>query len=295
MAFNDLATVRRGLGKMLNIHTQVTTSGAGTTTTLVATALSDYFPAAADVKGRYAHRQTTSEWRRITAYNTSTFTATLNRAMGTTIAGSTVIDLYAIWDPSMLDRAIEQACDEVYPDLMNTLVDESLTTVARQYEYTVPTAIRDLHREWGAKVWVKEVTTIATFPYAEILDWEVRDNEGVRKLVIPVDEYMPAGRTIRLRGYAPLAFPASDAATFPLTSEQIRLLQYKAASILFLGDANENSQDRAFNREQSAVFEAKYQKAVTQIGTLTESGRTRRASGGSNPRRGDIAEYATPS
>lgn len=294
MATNELREVRRSLGKLLRIHTQVTTTSAGNAgkTTFVATGLSDYFPAAADIIGLYAHNQVAGEWRRVTAYNTTTFTATVNRAFTAQVNSSVVIDLYAVWDVTRLDQALGEACSETYPDLMNTLIDESLTTIAETYEYTQPAAILDLHREWGAKVWYKTASSIATFPYEEVHGWSVRDDEGVRKIVIP--GILPASRTIRLRGFAPYTVPSTDTATFPLTDHQIRMLLYKAAAILYLGESNENAQDRNFTREQAQLFEAKYQHAAVTIPTLLDPGTIRSPGADARRRSGDIAEYADP-
>lgn len=229
-----LGAFRRRVGRMIRILTTATTTSGGAAT-FVAETLLDHFPNDNDLNGLFVYDVDAENWRLVIDWIASTFTGTVNRNFDDAISAE-AIEIYRSFDPDEIDDAITDALVEVYSYIATIVVDTSLSGVANQHEYTIPSSIRDLERMRGGIVEYEMVTTQTTYPYQKILGWTTRDVRtvsGNNTLLIPPQEEVPDGRTIRLIGLGEISLPANDAASFALENDQLRLLAWKVAEILY--------------------------------------------------------------
>lgn len=289
----DLATLRRALGTLIRSRIQVTTSGAGSTTEIVAAKLDDYITRPQLAQQYYAHIKAQGEWRRVTDYSDASFTATVNRAYTNTVGSGTVVDFYRYFNPDELDRALQDAGVECYPYLFDHVVDESLTTAETTWEYTIPSTIVDLRREWGGKVLWEWDTANATHPYRPVNTWRVRTDGLTRTLVIE-HETLPTNRTIRLEGIGYVDVPTADDDTINLSEEQVKLLLFKAAEILYRTSPSTGPQDRAFSEAQAQLWERKYMEHRDIWGDSFSPGNLYSAAMADTALEYDLARWADP-
>ena len=213
----------------------------------------------------------TSEWRRITDYNTSTFTATVNRAYSGTVDSADEVDIFASFNPDQLKRALNAARDEAYPYIAQKIVDESLTTGSGvdRFTYTIPSTIRDLNPLSGGKVSVEWNETYTSYPYMPITKWDVRENGETRTLQIMQD--IPISRTLRLEGIGLLTELSDEDDTVPLFGDSLRLYLYKAAEIMWRSAPSLGNTDRAFYEAQEARFRGLFDAHKDQYGVMVDS------------------------
>ena len=194
------AAFRRRLGRLLHVMRTATTSATGTTTSFTAISLTDVYGANNSLNGVSAYDTAASEWRRVTVWLGTTGVATVNRAYTNSQANGRSLEIYEQFTPDDLDDALRMALVEAYEYLPSPTVDTSLTVVANQYEYTVPTTVRDLERSRGGRVQWQQNTAVSTFPYVDYDHWEIRLSGVTKTLIIP---YISGsvGRIIRLIGW----------------------------------------------------------------------------------------------
>lgn len=248
---------------------QVTTSanGAADGTTLIADELVDYAHGENSLQRALVTRVNTGgdiEIRRISEWTVSTATLTVSRAFSEQVSSGEAIDIYRKFAPAEIDNALRVALTEVYPDIAQLVVDETLVTVADQYEYALPAAIFDLDRSFGGRVLIEIDPDVATFPYEEVLNWSIRQSGETKTLLLP--SFVKAGLTIRLIGLAPLTFPATEATTLPAPNTTLDLLSYKVLSLLYRRGIQTAGEDREFLLTFSDRYEQLYQTYVSRWG-----------------------------
>ena len=175
----------------------------------------------------------------------------LRGARGTTAAthasGATVLIKPLFLDSEYLD-ALNAALDYAYPALYQRVIDESLTSVAATYEYTVPN-LNAAPIPYLTKVYVKETGDDV---FREKRDWTVLRG-ATPKIVFRRDE--PAG-TIRLDGFGPFPSLSTTASTlsaqFPSNAESY-LEAFVSQWLLTSGEARRVRVDTGVqdNREQA--------------------------------------------
>lgn len=259
------AQFRARLGRLLQVYRSSTLSSSGTTTTFICLPLTDYYPANDSLNGASVYDTAASEWRRVTDWVAATGTATVNRAYSNSQASARTIEIYEQFTPDDLDDALRQALTEAYPYVATRVVDTSLTGVSGQYEYTVPTTIRDLERMRGGRVQWQVNTAIATFPYADASHWEVRTSGTTQTLVLP-DANAMAGRTIRLIGWGIPTYPSTDATSITLEEDVLQLLAYKAAEIAWRTGPRATGRDAEFAGLMSNSFATRFKERQDQWG-----------------------------
>lgn len=122
-----LTNLRDGVDKLIGDYRVLTTTSAGSTTALVATAAINYWPADyindwwAEVTGTSAN----GEIRQISDYDGVTITP---RSAFSTIPGVANTIKVKRYDPLERDYALADACREIYPDLHLVKVDDTLVT-----------------------------------------------------------------------------------------------------------------------------------------------------------------------
>lgn len=260
------AAFRLRIGRLLRIVTEVTTSADGEVggSQVVAIELTDHFLSSGDLEGqRIWVASDGGEARRIAVYEPTSGETKLTRPFSTNpIVASTDIIVYMDFTPDDIDRALEQALSEVYPYLAQVLVDESLTTIAGQHEYTIPATILDLEPMLGGRVLVEDNTGVSTWPYAAVPNWSTRRTVATAgstyTLLIP-PHIIPNSRTLRLIGLGELANPATDAALIPLESQQLVLLSYKVVEVLFRNAPVSGSQDKTFAEGMEGKYRGLYE------------------------------------
>lgn len=270
------AQFRARLGRMLTIYRTAVLDGSGSTTTFTCTPLTDVYDADSSLNGASIYDTAASEWRRVTAWVGTTGVGTVNRAFTNSQAAARTIEVYEQFTPQDLDDALRQACTESYPYITGRVVDTSLTVVANQFEYTLPSTILDLDRMRGGHVMYQINTAISTFPYAEFEHWSVRTSSGTsgptRTILIP-DIYGKAGFTIRLIGWGVTSFPSTDATNIPLDEDSLQLLAYKAAEIVWRTGPRLTGRDAAFAKEQSESFRNLFNEMKDSWGSKMEPNR----------------------
>ena len=269
-----LKQLRQDLAYLNNLVLPITTSSVGTTTTFICDALSDTITEEDELTGRFAMiypTSSTSAWRRITDYDTSTFTATVNRAYAALVGNSAEVDVFASFTPDEFKRALNIAREECYPYIAQKLVDESLTTGSgvNRFTYTVPSTIRDLSPLSGGKVSVQYNETYTSYPYMPITKWEVREANETRTLQLFQD--VPVNRTLRLEGIGLLDELSDEDDTVPLFGDTIKLFLYKAAEVLWRSAPSLGNTDRGFYESQEQRFRGLYEQHKNQYGVLVES------------------------
>lgn len=287
------AAFRRRIGNMLGIltATTATSNGAADFTTVVSTNLLDNFPNDEDATGAVIYRVLDATWRRIASWTAgNTATATMSRAFATPlVASAEAIELYTNFTPDVIDNALKLALTECYPYIAAEVVDTSLSIVANQFEYTIPTTIRDLNQTNGATVEFQINTSITTFPYQRLSNWKVRTAAGAHTLVLPIP-LPPIGRTLRLCGLGILSYPATDTTSIPLLEDNLQLVAYKTAEILYR-QTNAASPDDTFNQTQAAMYNKLFEDFKDRFGTIVPSGVFNNSSDQLTYRYGDLAEF----
>lgn len=277
------AVFRRRIGRLLRILVRTTASG-GSANTFIAESLLDFFPADDDLDGFNIYDVGESNWRRIEGWDASVFTGTVSRDFTNDITNNDVLEIYSTFNPDEIDDALEDALDEVYPYIAQTIEDTSLSGGTSTYEFTIPSTIRDLSRMYGGSASYQINTNQATYPYQSLIGWTVRDNRGAGgnyTLVVPPGEQVPTDRTIRLVGLAPVGYPATDAASIILESDTLRLLSWKVAEILWRDYAPQaDGRDLAHANQRSQTYAGLYERAKDQMGQVLDPSNIRDVSFG---------------
>lgn len=249
------AAFRRRLGRLLRILNTGTTTSDGTTLSFVALTLTDFFPSDDNLKGAFVYDVTGAEWRVVREWVGDTGTAVVNRAYTAPQLTGRALEVYSQFSPQELDESLQQALVEAYPYITTRVMDTSLTVIANQYNYAVPSTIRDLERMRGGRVQWQQNTAIATFPYADFEHWEVLESGSTKTLVIPGISGK-TNRTIRLIGWGIQSYPATDAVSIDLEDDSLQLLAYKAAEIIWRAGPNLSGKDAQFAAGMSGIYRA---------------------------------------
>ncbi len=267
------AVFRRRVGRLIRIVTQATASG-GSADTFVAESLLDHFPADDDLTGMFVYDVGESNWRRVSDWAASTFTGTVNRDFDNNIANDDLLEIYSTFSPDEIDDALGDALEEVYPYIAETVIDTSLSGSTSVYEHTIPATIRDLSRMYGGSAAYQIDTNQATYPYQSLIGWTVRDDRsggGSYTLVVPPGEQVPADRTIRLVGMAPVSNPSTDASSITLESDTLRLLSWKVAEILWRDYAPQaDGRDLAHANQRAQTYAGLYDSAKDRMGQVLD-------------------------
>ncbi len=257
------AAFRRRVGRLLGILTTATLSGAGDTNTGIAVSLTDKFASTNALVGATAYDTAASEARRITTYNPSTGEYDVNRVYTNAQAAARTVEIYTRFTVQELDDALQQALEEAYPYIVTPVVDTSLTGIANQYEYTVPSTIRDLERMYGGRVQWESNTAISTFPYVDALHWEVRTSGETRTLILPE---IYTDRTIRLVGWGIPSFPSTDATSIAIPSDTLQLLAYKVGEVAWRTGSVGPAKDAEYAMAMSQTYAAMFDKNKDTMG-----------------------------
>lgn len=290
------ADFRLACARRVGLVVPVTTTAAGAAdgSTFVAAGLIDQFPT--DVTDKWVYRPGTSETRRIVAHDVPDSIAAVDRPFATQVADQTQLYVFKRFTPTEFDDALRDALNDVYPYLAQVIVDESLTLSQDTYEYTIPSAIRDLDRMMGGKVSLKVDTNVASYPYVEMRAWDTRRAITTAsqsfKLVVHPSEHI-SGRTVRLEGLGPLAYPATDSDSIPLDAPELDLLVYMTLANLYAASQGAPYGDTGASGALEAKYRAMFEKEKDVKGLVLEPTQLK-----DNNRGVDlnlpIAYYATP-
>jgi len=131
-----------GFGRFIADLFESTTTGAGTTTTLVDTKLTEFGDRR--LEGWYIRITLagTNQWvvRRINNFAAATGTATVTPAFPATTGNATTYELHR-YDPTEKFRALDDARAGVFTDVFTVLRDESITGDGISTEYAIPSGI----------------------------------------------------------------------------------------------------------------------------------------------------------
>lgn len=173
----------------------------------------------------------------------------LNRPLTNAVAADDDIFLYKRFSPAEIDVALGQAISDAWPYVAGDVVDETLTTVAQQYEYTIPATIYELERMSGGRVSIEVHPDQATYPFQRLTSWRVRDG----KIVIDPDELIP-GRILRVEGLGLIDAPVNDSDDIPYQQPEIDLLVFLTLANLFAKEQGTPNGDT----QHAVAMEAKY-------------------------------------
>lgn len=154
-----------GLSKFVGDYFASTSTGAGSTTTLVDTALRTF--GGDDVlRGWYVritHTGHTAIWevRRVTGYSSATGTLTVAPAFSATTGSGKTYELHR-YDPTKKFEVLDEARIRAYPDVSEVIFDETLTGDGFTKSFPIPTVMRD-----GPFLVMEEV------PQAAETDWNL--------------------------------------------------------------------------------------------------------------------------
>lgn len=243
------ANFRLSVARRLGVVKSITTSSDGDASgnTFVAVGLLDNFPT--DLAEIWVYDPTQLEARRIVNYDEPEGICLVNRPFSAQVASGATLYIFRRFSPENYDDALRQAVEDCYPYLAQKVVDTSLTTVANQYDYTIPATIKSMERMDGATV---EIEVTPGKPYVELRLWDTRTvlttSTQSYTLVLNPHEFL-AGKTLRLTGLAPLAYPAADSDSLPIDAPQTTLLSLMVIKALYEqvqgapgGDANAAAQ-----------------------------------------------------
>ena len=148
-----------GLSTFIGDSFSSTTTGAGSTTTLVDTGLRKF--GGDDVlRGWYlriTHTGHTAIWevRRITAFSSATGTCTVAPAFSATTGSAKTYELHR-YDPSGKFTALDEARIRAYPDLCEIVYDDTVTGDGHSSTFTIPSSMRE-----GPALVMEEIPTSA--------------------------------------------------------------------------------------------------------------------------------------
>lgn len=253
------AAFRLRVARRLGLVTEVTTTSVGLANgkSAVSLELADHFTSQASMEGKFVKDNTQTEWRRGIAYTPASGTISFGRGFTAQVADTTAIEVYDTFSPTDYDEALRAAIEEAYPYLAQLIVDTSVTLAANTYEYTIPSTILDLERMLGGKVERQHNTSVATYPYDEVLNWTTRHTQltasQTYQLVVPVEEHI-TDRVLRITGLGLLVYPAADTDSLPLDSTGLNLLAYLTTAKLYSRAQNVGSEDRGFAEAQEQKY-----------------------------------------
>lgn len=273
----------------------VITTSAGTTTSLIATALQERFPVnftqlQAWVYGSSTVNETGNRGveRRASTWTLSTSTLAFPSgnpwptAPGATTVGSGY-DLHLWMQHARILEAINEALGELgVHNCLRPAIDTSLTTVDDQWTYTIPASVHwsQIHHVF---LEVTDDATLVGFPFesADAWGWHIDravSSAGVATYTLQFRDLPPADRTIRLYGEAAYSDLSGDTDVLPLAGK------YERAQLGFIYDyAIACIHEWRSNRVPSGDVERprllamqRYEKAMRRI--------DREAPSGGNPR-----------
>lgn len=227
---------RLRVARTLGIVEVITTSAGGDSagTTFIAEEMADKEPLL--VGDEWAYRVSDGTTRKVVNYQKTETMAVVSRAYASTIASAEVMHLYKRFSPNEIDEALRRALIESYPYIASVIVDTSITMSDDTFEETIPSTILDLERMLGGIVQVEVDTSLATYPYVDMVKWTTREQasaagEGLTLLIHPSEHL--SGRKLRLIGLGAVTYPASEAATLPLPEMSLQLLALMTISKLY--------------------------------------------------------------
>jgi hypothetical protein len=194
-------------------------------------------------------------------------TLTVRRAMQGTTAASHASGASVLIRPQFLDQeyldSINAAILATFPYVYKPVVDETLTSVAGTYEFTIPNMPGTYE---GASIPIPVLYKVAVKETADLVfrakqDWEVVRG-STPKLKFRRDE--PAG-TIRLRGFGPfppLAFTDSLDTLFPIQATDA-LVEYACGRLLASGESR---------RVRNDAFPIDQREQANRTGSSTAAG-----------------------
>lgn len=217
------ADLIRELAQRMGEYVASTPTAAGTTTTLIDSALKQYWPL--DVAQHYA-------WV-YGAATADTNNRTIERRVQSWDADSTTLTFLAAWPTAPTTglyevhtrtprarklRALNAAIGELHLYWYRPFVDESLTTASNTYTYSLPSNII-----WAAvpRLEIQVNTAVASHPYsdASVYNPQIRRSTttgGVTTWTIQFGRLPPPGRKLRVYGMAAYGDLASDTAVLGL-------------------------------------------------------------------------------
>lgn len=173
----------------------------------------------------------------------------LNRPLSTAVSADDDIYLYRRFSPEEIDIALAQAISDAWPYVAGDVVDETITTVAQQYEYNIPSSIYELERMSGGRVSIEVHPSQSTYPYQRLTSWHVRDG----KIVIDPDELVP-DRVLRVEGLGLIDVPVNDSDDIPYQQPEIDLLVFLTLANLYAKEQGTPNGDT----QHAVAMEAKY-------------------------------------
>lgn len=136
-----------GLSEFIGDYHASSTTGAGSTTTLVDTGLRTIYPGDDTIRGFYLRITETGhtaifEVRRITSYSAATGTCTVAPAFSATTGSAKAYELHR-YNPTKKFTALDEARLAAYPELCEVVFDETTTGDGFSRSFAIPTVMRD--------------------------------------------------------------------------------------------------------------------------------------------------------
>ncbi len=219
------------LGYRLNELVLSVPTSPGTTSTLVDSALVQYYPSTipAGQFNVWVVGSTTADTlnrgviRRATSWNSTTRTLALYSPMATAITTGTYL-LHQRTDPTRKLEALNSGVRHLGYFWARPLVDTTLTTASNTWSYTLPNTTL-----WTGvsrfQIQISTSASLPTFPYADMTPWdgdviETTDASGVTTWKIQFATLPPPGRTIRIYGEAEYPDLVNDTDILPVAAQQ---------------------------------------------------------------------------
>ncbi|KKL73204.1 hypothetical protein LCGC14_2077220, partial [marine sediment metagenome] len=142
MATTTLATLRADLGAMIDAIKTGTTTSAGDTTSVISTNAKKFFRADDVSIGKWilmTSGDASGEYQMVTDYVYSSGDSTTEAFDSATGLGKT----FEVWDfePSLVNKAIAKASQDLFPKIHKGVTDDTLTTLAGMQTYKLPTSL----------------------------------------------------------------------------------------------------------------------------------------------------------
>lgn len=275
-----LLRVRQLVGKQLRCMKIGTTSSAGAgdgTTAIVNTAEflrfpDDFFGGKPNAGGWLFHNVDSGEWTEVSDWDQSTGTFTFSPALSAQVGSGVDFELTHRWTPDELKEYINKAINMAYPKLSKSIIDRSLLTVDDQYEYPIPSNIRDISR--------LEIETLANSsstsqltrgqPWKE-MPYELLYNGMDRS--IQFKRNLDDDRRMRIHGSMLLEQLSGDTSYVEVTEPDVYYLVYLACHFAWAALVNDNATTDVSRYKEQATYN------MTLAREFGDSMRTRRKPG----------------
>jgi len=148
MGTTALSVLRADLGYMVDVVKKGTTTSAGDTTSVIDTGMMKYFRADNAAIGKWilmTSGDASGEYQMVTDYVYSSGDSTTEAFGSTTGSGET----FEVWDfePSLVNKAIAKASQDLFPKIHKGVTDDTLTSLAGMQTYKLPTALTGSPRQ----------------------------------------------------------------------------------------------------------------------------------------------------